>query len=108
MYLLLGFKHLTTIYLYIYTLKKTEVKKNSIYYEIIIRTDQLFIRGEVSMQQTGLLAVYLYMHVYTFYIFYFLSVSRDKDIEPVTLTGSFYKTVCMFGRKRDLVYTFLT
>lgn len=64
MYLLLGFKHLTTIYLYIYTLKKTEVKKNSIYYEIIIRTDQLFIRGEVSMQQTGLLAVYLYACIY--------------------------------------------
>lgn len=102
MYLLLGFKHLTTIYLYIYTLKKTEVKKNSIYYEIITRTDQLFIHGEVSMQRTGLL-LYTYMHVYTF-----LSVSRDKDIKPVNLTGSFYKTVCMFGRKRDLIYTFLT
>lgn len=53
------------------------------------------------MQGAGLwLYTYIYVYILTFLHFYFLSVLRYKDIEPLVLNGSFYKTVFMFGRKR--------
>lgn len=53
------------------------------------------------MQGAGLwLYTYIYVYIKTFLHFYFLSVSRDKDIEPLVLNGGFYKTVFMLARKR--------
>lgn len=53
------------------------------------------------MQGAGLwLYTYIYVYILTFLHFYFLSVLRYKDIEPLVLNGCFYKTVFMLARKR--------
>lgn len=96
MHHLLGLRHLTTIYSYIHLKEDRGWKELNLIRDNHPRPISFLstARSPCRVRVSGCIPIYMYIYK-PFYI-----VSRDKDIEPLVLNGSFYKTVFMFGRKR--------